>query len=88
MEYNKLYFWLESRKLVTMLYTITKIFAKEKLFELSNQMRRASVSIPSNIAVEYGRQTSKDTISFLYIFKGSLYELETQFLSFFGQKFY
>jgi four helix bundle protein len=87
MEYNQLDVWLESRKLVTILYTITKTFPKEEIFGLSNQMRRAAVSIPSNIAEGCGRQTTKDTINFLYISRGSLYELETQFYLSLDQKF-
>ena len=78
MEYSKLEVWIEARKLVNLLYDSSKLFPKEELFGLTNQMRRAAVSIPSNIAEGCGRQTSKDTINFLHILRGSLYELETQ----------
>jgi four helix bundle protein len=79
MDYTKLDVWLESRKLVNTVYELTKQFPKEEIYGLTNQMRRCAVSIPSNIAEGCGRQTSKDTINFLHISRGSLYELETQF---------
>jgi len=78
MEYNKLEVWTSARKLTNMVYELSKSFPKEETFGLTNQMRRCSVSIPSNIAEDCGRQSSKDTINFLYISRGSLYELETQ----------
>jgi len=78
MEYTKLDVWLESRKLTNMLYTLSKQFPKEEIYGLINQMRRCAISIPSNIAEGCGRQTSKDTVNFLHISRGSLYELETQ----------
>ncbi len=56
-----------------------KKFPKEELFSLTNQIRRSAVSIVSNIAEGCGRNTSKDTLQFLFIARGSLYELETQF---------
>lgn len=79
MEYSKLEVWMEARKLVNLLYESSKLFPKEELFGLTNQMRRAAISIPSNIAEGCGRQTSKETIHFLHISRGSLYELETQY---------
>lgn len=78
MDYTKLDVWLESRKLANIIYNISKQFPKEEIYGLTNQMRRCAVSIPSNIAEGCGRQTSKDTIQFLHISRGSLYELETQ----------
>lgn len=78
MEYNKLEVWIEARKLTNLIYDLSKVFPKEEIYGLTNQMRRCSVSIPSNIAEGCGRQTSKDTINFLHISIGSLYELETQ----------
>lgn len=87
MEYSKLGVWLEARKLVNLLYDSSKLFPKEELFGLTNQMRRAAISIPSNIAEGCGRQTSKDTIHFLHISRGSLYELETQYYLAFDQKY-
>lgn len=61
-----------------MIYEISKYFPKEEIYGLTNQIRRCAVSVPSNIAEGCGRQTSKDTINFLHISRGSLYELETQ----------
>jgi four helix bundle protein len=53
------------------------------MFGLTNQIRRCVVSVPSNLAEGVGRNTTKDTLQFLFIARGSLFELETQlFLSF------
>lgn len=80
--YIELDVWKEARALVSQVYLITKVFPKEELYGITNQIRRCSVSIPSNIAEGCGRQSPKETIHFLYISRGSLYELETQlFLS-------
>lgn len=61
-------------------YAITKAFPQEEKFALVNQMRRCAVSITSNIAEGFGRSTAKDKLQFYAISKGSLYELESQFL--------
>lgn len=78
MEYSELEVWKESRILVNLIYQNSKSFPKDETFGLTGQMRRCSVSIPSNIAEGCGRRTSADTIQFLHISRGSLYELETQ----------
>lgn len=78
MEYIKLEVWIETRKLANLIYDATKEFPKEELFSLTTQLRRCAVSISSNIPEGCGRQTAKDTIHFLHISRGSLYELETQ----------
>ena len=70
--------WNEARKLVTNVYTATKVFPKDELFGITNQIRRCAVSIPSNIAEGCGRNHIKDSMQFFYIARGSLYELETQ----------
>jgi len=66
--------------LVVEIYGIVKLLPSEEVYALSNQMRRAAVSIPSNIAEGQGRNTTKDFIKHLYIAKGSKGELETQLL--------
>jgi len=78
MKYTELDVWIETRKLVNNVYLLTKKFPKEELYGLVTQIRRCAVSVPSNIAEGIGRRTSKDTIQFLHISRGSLYELETQ----------
>ncbi|RAK70221.1 four helix bundle protein [Hymenobacter edaphi] len=76
--YKDLTVWQQGRKLVQYVYLMTKTFPAEERYDLVSQMRRAAVSIPSNIAEGCGRQHPKDTIQFLIIARGSLYELETQ----------
>tara|TARA_R110000868_G_scaffold52221_4_gene165228 strand:- start:11856 stop:12209 length:354 start_codon:yes stop_codon:yes gene_type:complete len=78
MEYTGLHVWKESRKLVSSVYLLTKELSKDELYGLTSQIRRGAVSIPSNIAEGCGRRTSADTIQFLHISRGSLFELETQ----------
>jgi four helix bundle protein len=81
--YTDLDVWKKARELVKEVYLVTRSFPKEELYGLTNQMRRAAVSVPSNIAEGHGRNTSKDSLQFFYIARGSLYELETQvFVSF------
>ena len=77
--YTELDVWIKSRELASLVYELTKSFPKEELFGLSSQMRRSAVSIPSNIAEGCGRNSAKDTIQFLFISRGSAYQLETQF---------
>lgn len=78
MEYTELEVWKESRVLVNLIYQTSKSFPKEETYGLTSRIRRCSVSIPSNIAEGCGRRTSADTIQFLHVSRGSLYELETQ----------
>ena len=87
MDYTKLEVWLEARKLTNTIYEISKAFPKDEQYGLTNQIRRCSVSVPSNIAEGCGRQTAKDTIQFLHISRGSLYELETQCFIAYDQKY-
>ena len=70
--------WQKSVELVTMIYSITKSFPKDELYGLTNQIRRASVSIPSNLAEGFGRNSKKEFKHFLQITIGSLFELQTQ----------
>lgn len=72
--------WKEGHKLVLMVYTITKTFPKEEIFALVNQMRRCAVSITSNIAEGFSRQSFKEKVHFYYTSQGSLTELQNQLL--------
>lgn len=65
-------------ELVKLIYSLTKKFPREELFGLSSQIRRAAVSIPSNIAEGQGRRSTKEFIRHLSISHGSLRETETQ----------
>lgn len=78
--YKELLVWQKSMDLVVEIYNlITKLPSNEK-YELSSQMRRAAVSIPSNIAEGHGRNSSQEFCHFLGIARGSACELETQLL--------
>jgi four helix bundle protein len=64
--------------LVTNTYQITQQFPNEELFGLTSQIRRSAVSIPSNIAEGYGRESQKDFLRFINFAVSSLFELQTQ----------
>jgi four helix bundle protein len=70
--------WQESMDLVIQIYKLAENFPKHEIYGLSSQIRRAAVSIPSNIAEGAGRSGEKEFIRFLYIALGSLSEIETQ----------
>ncbi|MFN7085195.1 MAG: four helix bundle protein [Burkholderiales bacterium] len=72
--------WQETMRLARATYEITRSFPKEEIYGLSAQMRRAAVSVPSNIAEGAARTGRKEFAQFLGIAKGSLSELETQLL--------
>lgn len=78
--YKELIVWQKSMVLVKDIYLITAQFPDDERFGLTAQMRRSSVSIPSNIAEGWGRFSKKNYIQFLKISRGSLFELETQLL--------
>ena len=79
-KFQDLFAWQEAHQLALLVYRISKEFPKEELFALTNQIRRAAVSVPSNIAEGYGRPSGKDRVHFFWIAKGSLLEVESQFL--------
>ena len=79
-KHHELRAWQDAVTLVTTIYQVTTSFPKEEVFGLSNQMRRAAVSIPSNIAEGAARNTDREFLQFLGIARGSLSELETQTL--------
>ncbi|SRR5258706_11258615 len=72
--------WKSAMVLVKDVYTLTREFPKEEIYGLMSQMRRAAVSIPSNLAEGAARNGSKEFVQFLGVAKGSLSELETQLL--------
>lgn len=75
--YKKLEAWKKAMEIVKAVYLLTKTFPKEEVYALTSQTKRAAMSVPSNIAEGIGRNYKKDTIQFLHISRGSLYELET-----------
>lgn len=78
--YQDLIAWRKAMDLVKMIYKVTKDFPKEEVYGLTAQIRRAAVSIPSNIAEGQGRTSSKEFQNFLSIAHGSVREVETQIL--------
>ena len=78
--FKDLEIWKLSRIFCKLIYEITETFPEKEKFGIINQMRRASVSIPSNIAEGASRKSNKDFSRFLEIAIGSCYELETQLL--------
>ncbi|MBL7151286.1 MAG: four helix bundle protein [Candidatus Omnitrophica bacterium] len=78
--FKDLIVWQKAYRLVLEIYRITKDFPKEETYGLAQQMRRAAVSLPSNIAEGYGRNHKAEYKQFLSLAYGSLSELETQYL--------
>lgn len=78
--YNDLIVWQKALDLVEMVYQVTRTFPAEELYGLTNQLRRAVVSIPSNIAEGHARSSTQKFHRFLSIARGSLAEVETQLL--------
>jgi four helix bundle protein len=78
--YKDLIAWQRAMDLVEKVYLLTQRFPKEELYGLTSQIRRAVVSIPSNIAEGEGRNSSNEFVRFLSIAYGSLREVETQLL--------
>lgn len=76
--YRDLVVWQKSRKLAVAVYRETRDFPRCEMFGLTQQMRRAALSVVSNIAEGHGRQSSNDILRFLVIARGSLFEIEAQ----------
>jgi len=77
-DYRDLTVWKEAMDIAEQIYSLTRSFPREEAFGLTAQMRRAAVSIPSNIAEGFGRAQRKSFVQYLRIAQGSLKELETQ----------
>ncbi|MGK7884918.1 MAG: four helix bundle protein [Crocosphaera sp.] len=80
MSYREQFIWKRGIQLSINCYKLTEKFPKTELYGLTSQIRRASVSVPSNIAEGYGRRTKNEYIQFLHIALGSLRELDTQII--------
>ncbi len=78
--YRDLNAWRKAMDLVELVYAATRSWPKDEMYGLTNQIRRAVVSIPSNIAEGQGRGPSKEFLHYLRIARGSLLEVETQAL--------
>ena len=72
--------WQRAMEMTVSIYTLTKAFPKEEMYGLTSQLRRASVSVASNIAEGRGRMTDGEFRQFLGIAQGSTYEVQTQLL--------
>lgn len=72
--------WQKGIEIVVLTYKLVSSFPKDELYALSSQIKRSSVSIPSNISEGYGIQSTQSYIQFIKIARGSLCELETQLL--------
>jgi four helix bundle protein len=78
--YRDLIAWQKAMALARRVYGATKLFPKDELYGLCQQLRKGAVSVPSNIAEGYGRGSRRDYVSFLRTARASLYEVETQVL--------
>lgn len=78
--YKDLIVWQKSMELSGMIYRHCMTFPREETFCLSSQMGRAAVSLPSNIAEGYGRDTDNEKVRFMYMSLGSAQELDTQLI--------
>jgi len=79
-DYRDLIVWQKAMELTVCIYSLTQSFPKQEIYGLSSQMRRASVSIASNIAEGRGRLNPAEFRQVLAMAQGSIYELETQLL--------
>jgi four helix bundle protein len=78
--FRQLVVWQRSMELAMLIYQVTRSFPREEIYGLTSQLRRAAVSVPSNIAEGYSRKSTKELLQFLAVTDGSLAEIETQLL--------
>ena len=78
--YKDLLIWQKGINIVVNVYELTEEFPKEERYALTSQLKRAALSIPSNIAEGYGRNSTQSYIYFITLARGSLFELETQLI--------
>ena len=78
--YKDLLIWQKGIQLTNDVYSLVMSFPNEELYALTSQIKRSTVSIPSNIAEGFGRNSTKSYLHFLKISRGSLFELETQLI--------
>ena len=78
--YRQLHVWNKAMQLTDAVYDLIETLPKSEIFALSAQLRRAVVSVPSNIAEGSGRSSDREFKQFLSVAKGSVYEVETQLL--------
>lgn len=76
--FRDLLIWQKGMNLVTSIYKVTEVFPKEEQYNLTSQIRRSAISIPSNIAEGYGRDGRRDFLKYLNIALSSIFELQTQ----------
>ena len=79
-DFTDLIVWQKAHRLVILIYSVTKSFPKSERYALSDQLRRAIVSVTSNIAEGFSRQTSKEKIQFYFMSSGSLTEVRNQLI--------
>jgi four helix bundle protein len=79
--FTDLHAWRESHKLVIIIYEMTRDFPREEIFGLTNQLRRCVISLTSNIAEGFSRQSYKEKVQFYSMALGSLTELQNQLLA-------
>lgn len=78
--FTELRVWKNGMTLSVEVYKVTKSFPKEEMYGLTSQLRRAAVSIPSNIAEGKGYKSNRDYLRFLYIARGSCLELQSELM--------
>lgn len=78
--YKDMDVWQQAMELVSVIYLVTKSFPREEIYALTSQMRRAAISIPSNIAEGRAKRTTREFMRFVNMASGSAAELETQLM--------